>query len=54
MYNKPLENIQDEKSQFKNEDSFLNYKNSYGYNDNLTSKLGGNYIKIIEFYDGKL
>ncbi|MBL4934963.1 hypothetical protein JK636_04225 [Clostridium sp. YIM B02515] len=25
-----------------------------GYADNLTAKLGGNYSKIIEFYEDKL
>ncbi|ERI92844.1 hypothetical protein HMPREF1982_02002 [Clostridiales bacterium oral taxon 876 str. F0540] len=25
-----------------------------GFSDNLTAKLGGNYSKIIEFYESKL
>lgn len=36
-----------------NEDSAQSY-NPYDYTDNLTAKLGGNYAKIIEFYDSKL
>jgi hypothetical protein len=27
---------------------------AYDYNDNLTAKLGGNYAKIIEFYESRL
>lgn len=54
MYNRPLDNDQAENEIVENENTVSNYDSSYGYNDNLTAKLGGNYAKIIEFYDSRL
>lgn len=51
---RPLEDIQADNTAEENSNSISKDDNTYGYNDNLTSKLGGNYAKIIEFYDGRL
>jgi hypothetical protein len=54
MPDKPtMINLEDTISENINDDSVEDY-NSYGYNENITSKLGGNYSKIIEFYDSRL
>ena len=53
MINRPLINYFQDVSGNTDESSTENY-NPYDYNENLTAKLGGNYAKIIEFYDSKL
>jgi len=53
MINKPYERYTEEsvyKEADKNEDEY----SMYSYDANLTAQLGGNYTKIIEFYDNKL
>ncbi|MDF2675645.1 MAG: hypothetical protein K0R09_3917 [Clostridiales bacterium] len=53
MINIPyIDNFQDV-SRNTDEASAENYITD-DYNENLTEKLGGNYAKIIEFYDSKL
>lgn len=54
MTNMPIENISDDNLNNNIETISENEDNSYGYNDNFTAKLGGNYSKIIEFYENKL
>lgn len=51
---KPLENNEDETLFLENTTPYTELDESYGYNDNITAKLGGNYTKIIEFYDSRL
>jgi hypothetical protein len=36
------------------DDAYVEENTPYDHNENLTAKLGGNYAKIIEFYDSKL
>jgi hypothetical protein len=55
MTNMPIENISSDDSLQEEAESIPEEKDStYGYNDNFTAKLGGNYSKIIEYYDSKL
>jgi len=54
MTNMPIGNISEKSLQDEVEGIPQEKDNSYGYNDNFTAKLGGNYSKIIEFYDSKL
>lgn len=53
MTSNPLMNDFQDVPENMDETSAENY-NAYNYNENLTAKLGGNYAKIIEFYDSKL
>jgi hypothetical protein len=53
MTSNPLMNNFEDVSENMDETSEESY-NPYDYNENLTAKLGGNYAKIIEFYDSKL
>lgn len=50
----PIENFSDDTVLNTEEADSIEKDNSYGYNDNLTAKLGGNYSKIIEFYEDRL
>jgi hypothetical protein len=50
----PIENLSEVNLQDETEPITEDEDTSYGYNDNFTAKLGGNYSKIIEFYDDKL
>lgn len=54
MTNIPIENISENSLQDNAEEILEEKDGAYGYNDNFTAKLGGNYSKIIEFYDNKL
>jgi hypothetical protein len=49
----PINTVEDELNENISEDALEN-NNSFNYNENLTAKLGGNYAKIIEFYDSRL
>ncbi|MCM8710559.1 hypothetical protein M2651_05900 [Clostridium sp. SYSU_GA19001] len=51
---KPIEPEENESLFLENTDSFTEMDDAYGYNDNITAKLGGNFTKIIEFYDNHL
>lgn len=50
----PIENISDDNLNNDMENIADEKDSTYGYNDNFTAKLGGNYSKIIEFYENKL
>lgn len=54
MTYKPVEDGLDEVISFKNEDTASDQDTTYGYDENFTAKLGGNYTKIIEFYSDRL
>ncbi|MFL0247014.1 hypothetical protein [Candidatus Clostridium stratigraminis] len=54
MTNMPIENTSDNSLQEETESIPEEKDSAYGYNDNLTAKLGGNYSKVIEYYDTKL
>jgi hypothetical protein len=30
------------------------FEDTYGYDENISARLGGNYSKMIEFYDNRL
>lgn len=53
MTSNPLMNNFQDVSENMDETSTESYT-AYDYNENLTAKLGGNFAKIIEFYDSKL
>ena len=50
----PLSDYMEDSINENSNDSNAEENITYGYNDNLTAKLGGNYSKIIEFYDSRL
>lgn len=54
MTNMPIENTSDNSLQEEPESIPEEKDSAYGYNDNFTAKLGGNYSKIIEYYDSRL
>ncbi len=54
MNNRPLINAVEDTSSENSSEDVVDSGNSYDYNENLTAKLGGNYSKIIEFYDSRL
>lgn len=54
MTNMPIENISEDNLKDDMEAISEEEDTTYGYNDNFTAKLGGNYSKIIEFYENKL
>lgn len=54
MTNMPIENISEDNLISNTENISDEEDSTYGYNDNFTAKLGGNYSKIIEFYENKL
>lgn len=53
MINKPYERYTEE-SIYRENDKDKDEHSIYSYDPNLTAQLGGNYAKIIEFYDNKL
>lgn len=55
MISKPIEPNIEDAVESNEQNSYIPKQDScYGYNDNVTLKLGGNYAKIIEFYDNHL
>lgn len=54
MIDNPLMDNPEEPENKNTDETPNDTESSYDYTDNLTAKLGGNYAKIIEFYDSRL
>lgn len=54
MTNNPIEVDFKELYPQDNNAASSEFEDTYGYDENIAAKLGGNYTKMIEFYDNRL